>query len=132
MPILTQRVKGRQVGVTCKGARTAWTQITLEATVEVENPQSASATYKEKVLDITDAKATIKGFLGAGNTLTDLPKRGEEITDLSFKVSGEEQISAELLDALQSGKWRVLNDPSLDFGKDSSQYTLNLEAGFID
>lgn len=127
----TERIKGRQVVPTAGGERTNWKDITLDITYEVENPQSASATFKEKVLDISDAKATISGYLGASNNTANLPQPGDEITDLSFAIADTEMIPAGLLDAAQAGKWRVVST-NYKSSKDSAEWTMNIEAGFID
>ncbi|RYX86613.1 hypothetical protein EON83_00075 [bacterium] len=126
-----ERVKGRRVTVTCNGVKTQWDKITVRANFEVENPQSAHARYKEKVLDITDGQATISGFLGKSNNTQNLPMPGDLITDLSFAVAENEIIPPRLKAALTAGDWRVI-DISIESGKDSAKWSITIEPGFID
>jgi hypothetical protein len=129
--ITKERLKGRHITIICGGVKTHWTDFDCEGNYEVENPQGADATFKQKILDITDAKATLTGFVGASNNTFNLLKRGAEVEDLEFSVDEETIIDPDLLDVTLSGKWRVLSVKT-NGSKDSAKWTMTLEAGFID
>lgn len=133
MPTLltTERVKGRKVNLACGGNRSNWDKFDAEAMFEVENPQGADATFKQKILDVSDGKATITSYIGASNNQFTLPKKGQEVTDLEFSVDEESVVDEDMFDVLKSGKWRVLN-VKVEGSKDSLKITLSLESGFID
>lgn len=132
MAITTQRVKGRRITVALgELGISQWDKISIARSVEIENPQSAAGTFKEKILDVTDIKATISGFLGAGSNVANLPDVGDEVV-LDFSIDETNSMfKTDWLDTAASGKWRVVS-VDYDGSKDSSKWSITVEAGFID
>lgn len=89
MALSTPRIIGRQLTVTCDGAKTIWNTLSLDFAFDNDAASAADSTLNEIVHTTKQLSGTLTGFLGSVNNGGTLPEVGDTISDLAAAVGAD-------------------------------------------
>ena len=92
MALSTARIIGRQLTVTCTGAKTIWDRLGLKFEFQTADASAADSTLDEAVFTRKLLTGNLSGFLGSVNNGGTLPAVGDTISDLAVAVSADTTI----------------------------------------